>query len=88
MIASVLLRLTCRRHAKPGHDEDVVLLPVEPAAGDLGGAAAFDDLIEGTGGFALEPGLFARSQQDRPIIQGRKDRAPVAGFTNRSGDPS
>ena len=61
-------------------------LPIEPAAGDLGRAAAFDDLVEGAGGLALEPGFLAGPQQHRAVVEGRKHRCPGRRVDKAQGD--
>jgi hypothetical protein len=53
------------------HHEDVVLLPLEALAGDLGFACAFDHRVHRARGLALGARLLARPQEARgvrPII--------------------
>src|ERR1700730_16856055 len=54
--------------------EEVVGLPIEPMAGDLGRAFAVAHDVEGVGGLALPAGRLARPQQLRAVVECREYR--------------
>src|SRR4051794_21650500 len=70
-----------------GHDEEVVLLPVEALAGDFGRALAFEHDVEATGGLTLPACPLARPQQLRRIVEGREHRRAIGRVHKSQGDP-
>src|SRR6266851_5773668 len=68
-------------------DEDVVGLPIERLAGDLGRAGAVERDIEAVGGLALPLRRFARTQQLGRIVEGREHRGPGRRVDEAKVDP-
>ena len=72
---------------KTRHHENVVALPIEAAAGDLGLAVSLDHDIHRARGLALEPGFLAGAQELRRIGERREQRFAVHRIDELQRDP-